>query len=391
MGASNKTSGLLRYHIKNCFKRNGFNILRYIFNAMERISGQECTFFIEFANVNPYINPSEVVLGFKPRVNISPEDLHNILAGTASAKALQTEELVLPSYTVVRAGVLGVVSKQLCSYEAIRNISLSQRSFDVRTASCHFTDDTLEGQIVCSKATINEHPEFLCDSGTMQWNVRYKKDLAFSHGFKDKMNVWSCPGAKTTFSGNIVLDGKEYVISAKKSFGYIEHVWSKTSSADWFHISSSNLTSIFTGKLMQNSVFAVHGEYDGRLSILAYFEGSYIEFTADSSKRSYKTIYECTQVPNGEDETERLHWSVSVNSKAYVLDIDVFCPARQMYVRSLEMPEGKREVLKLLCGATGMGEIRLYKKIHKSLELIEHAHVATAFCEFGKIEDGAGA
>lgn len=387
MGASNKTAGLLKYNIKKCFKRNGFNILRYIFNATERISGQESTFFIELATVNPYINPHEVVLGFKPRVNISPEDLHNMLAGSVAAKNLQSEELVLPSYMAVRVGVLGgVVPKSLCDYESVKNVSMSQRSFDVRTECCHFTDDTLEGQIVCSKNSINEHPEFLCDSGTMQWNLRYKKDLAFSHGFKDKMNVWSCPGARTTFAGTVVFDGKEYVVSAKKSFGYIEHIWQKTGLADWFHISSSNLTSIFTGKLMQNSVFAVHGEYNKRLSVLTFFEGRYNEFAADSSKRSYKTIYECTQTPNGEDEKEQLHWSVSVNSKTYVLDIDVFCLSNQMYVRSLELPEGKRQLIKLLCGIAGSGEIRLYKKIHKSLELIEQAHIATALCEFGKIE-----
>ena len=83
---------------------------------------------------------------------------------------------------------------------------------------------------------------------------------------------------------------------------------------------------------------------------------------------------------------ENLHWSVSLNNKSYVVDIDIFCPASQMYVKSVELPEGNRNVLKMLCGGTGTGEIRLYKRFGKNLELIEHAKIASALCEYGQLE-----
>ena len=57
-----------------------------------------------------------------------------------------------------------------------------------------------------------------------------------------------------------------------------------------------------------------------------------------------------------------------------------------MFVRDYESPAGGRKVLKLLGGGTGTGEIRLYKQIKKNLELIEHATVTNAVCEFGNIE-----
>ena len=65
--------------------------------------------------------------------------------------------------------------------------------------------------------------------------------------------------------------------------------------------------------------------------------------------------------------------------------IIVFCSAEELFVRSWEIPEGNRKVLKILSGATG-GEIRMYRKIRDSLELIEHAHIATALSEFGQPE-----
>ena len=68
------------------------------------------------------------------------------------------------------------------------------------------------------------------------------------------------------------------------------------------------------------------------------------------------------------------------------MDVDVFCLAKLMYVRSLELPEGERKVLKQLMGGNGTGEIRLYKRIKKNLELIEHAEIQTCLCEFGQLE-----
>ena len=66
--------------------------------------------------------------------------------------------------------------------------------------------------------------------------------------------------------------------------------------------------------------------------------------------------------------------------------MDVYCPASELFVRMLELPEGGRTVLNLLCGGSGTGEIRLYKKVKKNIEIIEHAHIANALCEFGKRE-----
>ena len=107
-------------------------------------------------------------------------------------------------------------------------------------------------------------------------------------------------------------------------------------------------------------------------------------FSADSPKRSYQALWDISQTPDKENK-EKLHWSVSASNRTYVIDVDMFCSAEELFVRSWEIPEGNRKVLKILSGATG-GEIRLYRKIRDSLELIEHAHIATALSEFGQPE-----
>ena len=89
-----------------------------------------------------------------------------------------------------------------------------------------------------------------------------------------------------------------------------------------------------------------------------------------------------------DEEGERLHWSVSADMKKWVIDIDIVCHTSKLFVRNIELPEGNRKVLKLLAGGSGTGEIKLYRRIGKSLEIIEDAHVAFALCEFGQAEEG---
>ena len=62
------------------------------------------------------------------------------------------------------------------------------------------------------------------------------------------------------------------------------------------------------------------------------------------------------------------------------------CPAKELCVRNIELPEGGRKMMKQLTGGTGTGEIRLYHHVGKNLELIEDAHIANALCEFGQLE-----
>ena len=56
-------------------------------------------------------------------------------------------------------------------------------------------------------------------------------------------------------------------------------------------------------------------------------------------------------------------------------------------MRALELSGGAREKLNVLSDGEGLGEIRLYKRIRRNLELIEYAKIAGTFCEFGQKED----
>ena len=385
MSVSKKAIRINRRRLSGSLRKNGYNLWRFVFNGTENITGLEKKFFIELAYINPMLSPAEAVLGFKSRRKISEEDLQNVLAGTSSAHSIQSESIAVPSYVVVRAGIFGDGAKQLCGYFPYNDVRESLRFFDVEADSCRFSEQKLSGQIEYSALTLREHPEFLCNPGFIKWNLQYEIRFGLPVGFNSRESAWYATGARTVFAGTITVDGKEYNVVPKKSLGYIDRSLGKTLPEDWLHISSSNLTSLITGKTLQESCCIVQGIYKDRISLLLDFENKVLKFTADSSKRLYSSMWECTQMPADADG-EKLHWSVSFTNKKYVIDIDVYCSVSLLFLRSLELPEGERKVLKLLCGGNGTGEIRLYKKIKKNIELIEHAHIANALCEFGKHE-----
>lgn len=385
MGASKKSLNLFKYRLNGSLKKNGINVWKYVFTAVEKGTGNEKMFFVELTMLNPYLSPSETVLGFQPRNNVSPEQLQNVLAGTESARTISTENLVIPSYASVKAGFLGAGAKQISCYAPIRDLKSSSHGFELEIEKCFFSEDRLTGILSQNASEVREHPEYFSDAGMISWDLRFDIKHDFAEGYKTKNCVWAPVGNKTVFAGNISIDGREYSVLPKSSFGYIDRNFGSTLPYPWFHLSCSHLTSVITGKLLEDSSFSIHGSYKNRLSIVSKLENNTIVFSASSSKRSYSMIWDCSNVQET-DENEKLHWSVSAHNKKYVMDVDVFAVAKDLFVRTIELPEGMRKTLQLVTGCSVSGEIRLYKKIKKNLELIEHAHIANALCEFGQME-----
>ena len=98
------------------------------------------------------------------------------------------------------------------------------------------------------------------------YNVGFAVRTSFGAG-----GVWFATGARTVFAGSVTVDGREYNVSPQKSLGYIDRSWGKAMQDDWIHLSSSNLTSLITGKTLQESCCVLQGVYGGRISLLLNF------------------------------------------------------------------------------------------------------------------------
>lgn len=84
------------------------------------------------------------------------------------------------------------------------------------------------------------------------------------------------------------------------------------------------------------------------------------------------------------DDGEKLHWSVSVSDKKWIVDIDVFCATKDLLLRKLELPGGNRKTIEVLCGGNGTGMVKVYMQGKKNIELVEENSVENVFCELGR-------
>lgn len=382
-----KTFKYIRKGFRKPKKKIGVNYWRFIFNAREEITAAEKSFFIELECINPSLSPSLPLLGFKPRVKISEDDLQYVLAGTDSAKKLETESIIKPSYCCIRVGMVGKNSKQICEYHALHDCVLKQIPFQISLGNSVFSESQISGTVEVSEEELKEHPEYLCNAGSASWNINYEFDTSFLEGYSASSAKWFPCGCLAKFSGSLFFDGISYIIDPKHSYGYSDRYLGKLFPQKWFHISSNNLVSNISGKLLFDSSFVVQGEFSNRVSFLGNFEGLPIVFAADSGKKKYSCVWDCLQSPEGSEDENKLHWSISVHNKIYVIDIDVYCDIKDLFNRKLELPQGHRKVMNLLEGFNGTGEIKLYKKNRKTLEQIEFVKIEKAVCEFGEVEE----
>lgn len=390
MSCSKKTLKNMKYGFTNKKKKIGVNYIRFFFNGIAAESSQEQRFFIEFEMLNPWLSPKEVVLGYSNRVTIAEEDLQYALAGTDSAKNLQTESIVQPSYCVIRVGTLGNISKQLCSYMPVKDVKFNPKTLEIEMGKKLISDSKLTGYINVNSDMIKEHPELLCDSGRVSWTLSYEIMNESLDGFNVNGCRWFPVGIKTRFAGKINLDGEDYIIDPRRCYGYVDRYFGDDLLPTWFHVSASDLTSIISGNHLFKSGFAIQGVTEDKVSFLGQFEEFEINLSQTNSG-NIVSIWSCVQTPETEDVKEnQLHWSVSVHNKNWVIDCDIYCKLTDLYNRKLEIAEGNRKVLSIVEGGNCNGEIKLYKKNKNDLEQIENAKIEKAVCQFGKIEEYEG-
>ncbi len=378
----------IKYGLTGAKKKFGINFWRFTFHGTQEGTGAEQMFFIELEMINPFLSPTQTVLGFTPHVKISENDLQYALAGTSSAQQLEIEEKITPSYCVIRVGMLGNNSKQLCYYFPIKNATFQNKPFSIQIDNKFFTDKRTGGFISISEEYKTAHPECLCDSGYVKWDISYEIQKSFTEGYAKDNNNWFPCGLKTEYAGRISFDGTDYIIDSQKNIGYMERYYGSSLPETWFHLSCVNMTSLISGKHLFNSSFATQGIFDDKLSFVGVFEELNIIFGAHKPKKTH-FIWSCVQMPEKDNpDSNLLHWSVSFDNKNWVVDLDIFCKITELFNRSVECPSGSRKVLHLLEGATGYGEIKLYKRIGESLEQIEHAELSKVTCEFGQTEEG---
>ena len=362
--------GPLRHH--------GYDWWWHSLTAQDAETGEDKPFFIEFFLCNPALGEDAPVLGQLPE---------NRAAGRQ------------PSYLMVKAGCWGEDHCQLHRFFAWKDVNLhGDAPYRIEAADCLACETELKGSVAVSPEDALAHPEWMCDGGKMAWDLKVDKQIAFNVGygaskpFRDAeafAMYWHAEGMKTAYSGTILYNGRLYLVSPEKSFGYADKNWGRDFTSPWVWLSSNCLTSRITGNKLENTVFDIGGgrpkvyfvPLDRRLLGVCWYEGREYDFNFSHVWLNVKTEF------SFEETDELVIWHVKQENLHAVMETEIFCRKAEMLLVHYEAPDGAKRHNRLWNGGTGWGTVRLYDKREGSLFLVDEMDVSHAGCEYGEYDD----
>ena len=356
-------------------RTHGYDWWWHNFTAQDEETGEDQPFFIEFFLCNPDLAEEVPVLGQLPE---------NRAAGKR------------PSYLMVKAGAWGKEPCQLHRFFAWKDVDLgADAPYHINAGDCHASEISLRGSISISPEEAAAHPEWMCGSGELSWDLRMDKQIAFNVGYGASKPLrdaeafamyWHAEGMKTAYSGTVTYNGRRYLVTPEKSFGYADKNWGRDFTSPWVWLSSNSLVSKKTGRRLENSVFDIGGgrpkvwfvPLDRRLLGAFWYEGKEYDFNFSHVWLNVKTEFSFR-----EDE-ERVYWHVRQENLHAVMETDVTCRKREMLLVNYEAPDGSKKHNRLWNGGNGTGTIRLYDKLHGDLVLVDEIEADRIGCEYGE-------
>ena len=368
-----------KYMLTGSLAEEGYDWWWHSFTGYNKKTGEAKHFFIEYYLMNPGLGGSEVVYGQLPD---------------------NKEMGVRPSYMMVKAGSLGKKGVQLHRFFPWDDVTISEAdSFEVSADDCLCTENHITGSIKLTKKEAKEHPEYMCDGGSMSWDLYVDKQIAFNVGLgTDKVvrdlaryeMAWHAEGIKTAFGGTVKLGKEEYVVSPQDCYGYADKNWGSNYTIPWIWLSSNDIVSRISGKRLDNTVFVIGGgrpkvgniEIEGELLGALWLEGKPYEFNFSKPITLPKTQF---RVVEGK---KKVTWKIIQQTPTVKMYTSIECPKEEMINNNYESPNGYIIHDKLWLGGTGIGYIKLYERSADGLKLdwkmVDYLEVNSCGCEYGE-------
>jgi hypothetical protein len=371
------------FQLKGALASEGYDWWWHSFTGHNKKTGEEKAFFIEFFTVNPELGGDEPVFGQLPE---------------------NQEKGIKPSYMMVKAGCWGNGAKQLHRFFGWNKVNIKEDApFLISADDCFCSESRTLGKVEVSKEDAENHPEWMCQSGKMVWDLNIEKDIAFNVGYgagwasreiEAFEMFWHAEGMKSRFSGSIILDDEEYEVDPETCYGYADKNWGKDFTSPWIWLSSSHLKIKISGQWLKNSVFDIGGgrpkvrtgqSFENVILGAVWYEGQPYEFNFSHFWTLTKTKFDCKETK------DKILWKIKQETPLAKIEAEFTCKKEDMLLVNYEAPNGKKLHNRLWNGGNGVGEIKLYKKVLKTKarfkwELVDDMEAYNIGCEFGEYD-----
>ena len=363
-------------------KYQGYDWWWHSFTGQEETTGEEKAFFIEFYVCNPALGGDGPIFGQLPA---------NIEAG------------IKPSYLMVKAGAWGEDHAQLHRFFGWDHVAMhGDAPYSIEADDCYASETKLQGSVSISDEEVNAHPEWMCDSGEMRWDLTVNKQIAFNVGYGASRPLrdieafamyWHAEGMKSTYDGWVEYNGRRYLVTPETSYGYADKNWGRDFTSPWVWLSSNHLKSRRTGEMLTNSVFDIGGgrpkiyfvPLDRRLLGVFWYEGKEYDFNFSKVWLDVKTKF------SFHEDAENVYWHVTQENIHALMDTEITCCKKDMLLVNYEAPDGSKKHNRLWNGGNGRGIIRLYERRGRELELVDEIVATHVGCEYGEYDQAEAA
>lgn len=351
----------------------GYDWWWHSFTAYNESTGEAKPFFFEFFLCNPASGNEQPILGQSPRNH---------------------KDGIKPSYLMVKAGAWGEDAAQLHRFFGWKKIAVSMNvPFRVEADDCYLDETSSHGSIHISQKEVDTHPEYMCQAGTISWNLKIHKRIAFNVGYGAsslfrRMQAfemfWHAEGMKTEYEGEVIYNGVKYLVRPEISYGYADKNWGSDFTSPWVWLSSNHLTSKLTGKQLHDSVFDIGGGCPKvgpialkRKLLSAYWhEGTCYEFNFSKFWTCTRTRFDCKETDT------QIIWHVEQKTWSNRMVTDITCEKKDMLLVNYEAPNGKKLHNRLWNGGNGRGTVKLY---HCG-KLVDEVIAENVGCEYGEYD-----
>lgn len=365
------------FMLTGAFAKKGYDWWWHSLTAKNAETGEEKPFFFEFFTCNPALGGKEPVFGQRHE---------NKLKG------------IRPSYLMVKAGCWGEDHRQLHRFFGWDDVKIQGKApFSVSADDCFCSDTRLKGKIELTQEEADTHPEYMCDAGTMEWDLRIEKITTFNVGYgasklfraiKAFEMYWHAEGMKSFYTGTITYNGVKYIVTPESSYGYADKNWGRGFTTPWVWLSSCDLTSNLTGDKLNDSVFDIGGgkpkiyflDLDRKLLSAFWYQGKGYEFNFSKLWTLCRTRFQ------SEETAEEIIWHVRQETTTAVMETEIHCKKKDMLWVNYEAPDGSKRHNKLWNGGNATGTVRLFEKRQGKLCLIDEVHAEHIGCEYGEYD-----
>ncbi len=269
--------------------------------------------------------------------------------------------------------------------------------YSIEAEDCFASETELRGSIRISDEEAKAHPEWMCDSGKMLWDLHVDKQIAFNVGYgasKPLRDIeafamyWHAEGMKSAYDGWVEYNGKRYIVAPETSYGYADKNWGRDFTSPWVWLSSNCLKSRETGEELRNSVFDIGGgrpkvyfvPLDRRLLGVFWYEGKEYDFNFSKVWLDVNTKF------SFHEDEENVYWHVTQENIHALMDTEITCRKKDMLLVNYEAPDGSKKHNRLWNGGNGRGIIRLYERRGRELELVDEIVATHVGCEYGEYD-----